>query len=168
MAITAQEKDNLDFSRVDNEGLQNLKSSAEAYEKVIQAAMRIESNTPQQQARYDAHLAEVTEHKAAVEAEMASRLKTEQKLVTQGHEATPKPATQLSNGEIVTEVRELHVRFEQLSEEYKHSAGSERQHVREEMKPVVARENELRQEYLGRAAQELSRDRVPDPVAYSR
>jgi hypothetical protein len=35
MAITAQENENLDYSRVDNEGLQNLKSSAEAYEKVL-------------------------------------------------------------------------------------------------------------------------------------
>jgi hypothetical protein len=37
---------------------------------VLQAAMRIESNTRERQAKYEVHLAEVTEHKAAIEAQI--------------------------------------------------------------------------------------------------
>jgi hypothetical protein len=210
MAITAQEKENLDYSRVDNEGLQNLKSSAEAYEKVLQAAMRIESNTPERQAKYEVHLAEVSEHKAALNAEIQSRLTPEQKYeqfmqrtigqvesdqVAQRawrEEHRPafevaaregawapdwakrdlKPAPEMTNKEIVSEARELHAQFEQLKGKYEKAPVSQRTEIREEMAPVVNRENELRQEYTERVGAdmkpEIKLDRVPQTqISYS-
>jgi hypothetical protein len=170
MAITSQgqdalaertdERQKLYISRLDHRGLQSLRSSDDAYEKVIQAAMRLENNSPQQQAKYEARLTEIAQHRAAVEAEINGR---------RNIEAQSKPVTELSNKEIITEVRALHARFDQLSAEYKQSAPAQREHLRDEMKPIMTRENELRQEYTGRAAQaqELSRDQVPE-VAYSR
>jgi hypothetical protein len=210
MAITAQEKENLDYSRVDNEGLQNLKSSAEAYEKVLQAAMRIESNTPERQAKYEVHLAEVSEHKAALNAEIQSRLTPEQKYeqfmqrtmdrveaeqVAQrawrdehrpAFEAAArdgawapdwakrdlKPAPDMTNKEIVLEARDLHSQFQQLKEKYEQAPANQKAEIREEMAPVVNRENELRQEYTERVGAdmkpEIKLDRVPQTqISYS-
>jgi hypothetical protein len=80
-----------------------------------------------------------------------------------------KPANQLTNQEIVEEARELHSHFKQLSEEYRNSPATQRAHLREEMEPLVDRERTLRQEYTGRATQQLSVDRAPaQQIAFSR
>ncbi|HEX4166651.1 MAG TPA: hypothetical protein VHZ55_14380 [Bryobacteraceae bacterium] len=80
-----------------------------------------------------------------------------------------KPVNQLTNQEIVAEARELHSHFKQLSDEYRDSPATQRAHLREEMEPLVDRERALRQEYTGRAAQQLSVDRVPEQhFAFSR
>jgi hypothetical protein len=73
-----------------------------------------------------------------------------------------KPANHLTNQEIVEEARELHSHFKQLSEEYRNSSATQRSHLREEMEPLVDRERALRQEYTGRATQQLSVDRAPE------
>ena len=80
-----------------------------------------------------------------------------------------KPAGQLSNQEIVAEARELHSHFQQLSEQYGQASVDQRPQLREEMEPLVDRERALREEYTGRATQELSIDRTPDlQIGYSR
>jgi len=58
-----------------------------------------------------------------------------------------KPAGQLSDKEIVTESRDLHARFEVLSEQYRTAQPDQRPAIRQEAK--------------GRMAVEVSRDRVP-------
>jgi hypothetical protein len=61
-----------------------------------------------------------------------------------------KPPAQLSKQEIVTEAREVHARLEQLTERFEQAQGAERAQLRQEMKPLAVRENELRDEYTGR------------------
>jgi hypothetical protein len=73
-----------------------------------------------------------------------------------------KPATQLSTPEIVSEARDLHAHFQQLEERYQQAPASQKAEIREEMAPLVNRERELREEYTGRIAPEISRDRVPE------
>lgn len=81
----------------------------------------------------------------------------------------PKPANELSNEEIVTEAREIHGRFAQLSEQYNEAQPTQRPQLREEMEPLVDRERALRQEYTGRATQEMNIDRPPvQQIEYSR
>ena len=79
-----------------------------------------------------------------------------------------KPATQLSNREIVAEARELHSHFKQLTEQYSQAPVEQRPQLREEMAPLVDRERALRQEYTGRTTQELSIDRSPPEISYAR
>jgi len=73
-----------------------------------------------------------------------------------------KPAAQLSDQQIVTESRELHAQFRELSERLEQAPPAQRAVIREEMAPLVTRENELRQEASGRLSQELKQDRVPE------
>lgn len=75
-----------------------------------------------------------------------------------------KPASpaKMSTPELVAEAQGLHQQFERLHERYEQAPPSARAEVREEMLPVVQRENELRAEYGSRVAPELSRDRVPE------
>ncbi len=73
-----------------------------------------------------------------------------------------KPVAQLSNREIVSEARELHAQFQQLSEHYQQAPATQRAEIREEMQPIVNRERELRQEFTGRVNPEISRDRVSE------
>jgi hypothetical protein len=80
-----------------------------------------------------------------------------------------KPPTDLTKTEIVTEARDLHAHFQQLMERFEQSSGADRLQIREEMKPLVTRENELREEYTGRVKAELSQDRVPEQsIGYGR
>ena len=80
-----------------------------------------------------------------------------------------KPAGQLSNQEIVAEARELYSHFQQLSEQYGQAPAAQRPQLREEMEPLVDRERALRQEYTGRATQEMNIDRPPmQQIEYSR
>jgi hypothetical protein len=79
-----------------------------------------------------------------------------------------KPTNQLTNREIVAEARELHSHFKELSQQYDQAPTPQRAHLREEMEPLVNRERDLRQEYTGRATQELGLDRVPEQIGYSR
>lgn len=82
-----------------------------------------------------------------------------------------KPVAELSKAEIVTEAMELHAQFKNLSERYQQAPASQRAEIREEMQPVVNRERELRSEYGGRQAIEVTQDRVPQPkveVGYGR
>jgi hypothetical protein len=78
-----------------------------------------------------------------------------------------KPPAEMTKPEIVTEAREIHAHFVQLMERFESTpAGSQREEIRQEMKPLVTRENELREEYTGRvkaemSPAELSQDRVP-------
>jgi hypothetical protein len=81
---------------------------------------------------------------------------------------TLKPVGQLSNQEIVGEARELHARFERLSEQYNEASAGQRPEIRDEMQPLVNRERELRQEYTGRTIQELALDRAPEEISYAR
>ena len=79
----------------------------------------------------------------------------------------PKPAGQLSDKEIVTESRDLHAKFEVLSEQYRTAQPDQRPAIRQEVEPLVAREQEIRQEAKGRMAAQISQDRVPE-ISYSR
>jgi hypothetical protein len=85
-----------------------------------------------------------------------------------------KPPAEMTKPEIVVEARELHAHFQQLYERFEQAAGSERAQLREEMKPLVTRENELREEYTGRgkakmSVSQLSQDRVPEQsIGYAR
>ena len=80
-----------------------------------------------------------------------------------------KPASQLTNEQISAESRELHSRYERLMERYEQAPPSQRAGIREEIKPVVNRERELRQEFTGRTNPELTQDRVPSQqIGYSR
>jgi len=60
------------------------------------------------------------------------------------------PPAQLSKQEIVTEAREVHARLEQFTERFEQAQSSERAQLRQEMKPLAVRENELRDEYMER------------------
>ena len=68
----------------------------------------------------------------------------------------------------------MHARFSGMMERWDEMpAGRQRDELREEMKPLVLRENELREEYTGRMkAAEISRDledRVPEQsIGYGR
>jgi hypothetical protein len=80
-----------------------------------------------------------------------------------------KPVAQLSDKEIVTEAREIHAHFKQLSERFEQATSGRRPEIREEMVPLVNRERELRQESAGRLKPEWSQDRVPEQqMGYSR
>ena len=62
--------------------------------------------------------------------------------------------------------------FEQLKEKYEQAPANQRAEIREEMAPVVNRENELRQEYTERVGAdmkpEIKLDRVPQTqISYS-
>lgn len=83
-------------------------------------------------------------------------------------ESKAKATSRLTNQEIVAEVRELHSHFKELSEQYATAAPSQRNYIREEMAPIIDRERSLREEYAGRASQELTRDRVPAELSYGR
>ena len=84
-------------------------------------------------------------------------------------EQSVRPANQLNNQEIVNEVRELHSQFRELAEQYTNASPVQRPEIREQMEPLVNRENELRQEYTGRASQEMKQDRVPElQIEFSR
>ena len=78
-----------------------------------------------------------------------------------------KPPNELTKQEIVTEARELHAHFSEMMSRFETmQSGPERAQLRDEMKPLVTRENELREEYTGRVKAEVSRevsqDRVPE------
>jgi len=86
-----------------------------------------------------------------------------------------KPPAEMTEPEIVTEARDIHAHFTQLMERFEGTpSGPERSQIREEMKPLVIRENELREEYTGRVKAEmspveLSQDRVPEQsIGYAR
>jgi len=79
-----------------------------------------------------------------------------------------KPIAQLTDQQIVTEAREIHARFAQLSEQYNEAPADQRPEIRQEMEPLVNRERVLRQEYTGRTTQELAFDRAPEEISYSR
>lgn len=72
-----------------------------------------------------------------------------------------KPVLELTNKEIVSEARQLHTHFQQLTEKYEQAPVSQKAEIRELMVPVVNREQELRQEYLGRSAPEIKQDQAP-------
>ena len=78
-----------------------------------------------------------------------------------------KPPSELTRSEIVTEARELHAHFSEMISRFDTMPpGPERTQLRDEMKPLVSRENELREEYTGRVKAEVSRevsqDRLPE------
>ena len=80
-----------------------------------------------------------------------------------------KPTAQMSNQEIVSEVRGAHEQFQKLSEEFATASADRRAELRQEMQPLVNRERELRQEFTGRLSPELTQDRVPEQqIAFSR
>jgi len=80
-----------------------------------------------------------------------------------------KPPAELTKQEIVGEARELHAHFQQLMERFDQAPAAQRAEIRDEMKPVVIRENELREEYTGRVKAEMSQDRVPEQsIGYGR
>jgi hypothetical protein len=90
-------------------------------------------------------------------------------------EARHKAPAEMTKPEIVTEARELHAHFQQLMDRFEQApAGPQRMELREEMKPLVTRENELRDEYTGRVKAEMSvsqfgQDRIPEiSVGYGR
>jgi len=93
-----------------------------------------------------------------------------------GHERSVRdlrPASEMTKEKIVGEARELHAHCKQLHDRFETSNGPEKLRIREEMKPLVTRENELREEYTGRVKAEVSRevcqDRVPEVgVGYGR
>ena len=80
----------------------------------------------------------------------------------------------MTKQEIVTEARELHAHFSEMMSRFETmQPGPERAQLREEMKPLAIRENELREEYTGRVKAEVSRevsqDRVPEQsIGYGR
>jgi hypothetical protein len=80
-----------------------------------------------------------------------------------------KPVAQMSNQEIVSEVRGAHEQFQKLSEEFATASADRRAELRQEMQPLVNRERELRAEFTGRLSPELTQDRVPEQqIAFSR
>ena len=85
-----------------------------------------------------------------------------------------KPPAEMTNQEIVNEARELHAEFSAKMARWEGMpAGPEKTELREEMKPLAIRENELRQEYTGRVkaevTREVSQDQVPEmSVGYGR
>jgi predicted nucleic acid-binding Zn-ribbon protein len=68
---------------------------------------------------------------------------------------------QMSDKALVAEVRELHEKFATLSNEYEQGPPARRAEIRNEMKPLVNRERELREEFAGRLSSEFTQDRVP-------
>jgi hypothetical protein len=87
---------------------------------------------------------------------------------------TLRPPAEMTKPEIVTEARDIHAQFVQMMERYEQTSGTERSQLREEMKPLVTRENELREKYTGRVKVEmspnqLSQDQVPEQsIGYGR
>jgi hypothetical protein len=81
-----------------------------------------------------------------------------------------KPPSEMTKPEIVAEARDLHAHFKELMQRFEQTpAGPERSHLRDEMKPLVLRENELREEYTGRVKAEMTQDRVPEQsIGYGR
>ena len=85
-----------------------------------------------------------------------------------------KRPTELTKQEIVTEARELHARLSEMMTRYETmQPGADRAQLRDEMKPLAVRENELREEYTGRVkaevTREVSQDRVPEQsIGYGR
>jgi hypothetical protein len=81
-----------------------------------------------------------------------------------------KPPSEMTKPEIVAEARDLHAHFTELMQRFEETpAGPERSHLRDEMKPLVLRENELREEYTGRVKAEMTQDRVPEQsIGYGR
>jgi len=73
-----------------------------------------------------------------------------------------RPVEEMTNREIVSEARELHAHFRGLAERYEKAPAMEKAEIREEMAPLVNRENELRQEFTGRLNPEMKQDRVPE------
>jgi hypothetical protein len=101
----------------------------------------------------------------------ASNSKKETVMADENVSRELKPAGQLSDREIVTESRDLHARFEVLQEQYRTAPADQRAEIRSELEPLVAREQEIRQEAQGRMSSEteISRDRVPEQqIGYSR
>jgi|GEM_PF-4636615 len=76
---------------------------------------------------------------------------------------------EMSNRQILSEVSNLHNAFQQLSARYE-KAGTleERAALRDQMRPIVNREGELREGYLGRITQEIRRDGATPRVGESR
>ncbi len=161
MAITSQGNDALreELSQRSIESLQGSLDSDRAMARIVESTARFQSNMPER-AEYLRQLgAEVAAHKSAVEAELASRgVGVDADMRERTTERTQAPANQLSNAEIVSEVHGLHAQFEQLSERYNSAPASEREQLRGEMKPVVERENSLREAYAGRATQEVNQE----------
>ena len=81
-----------------------------------------------------------------------------------------KSPSEMTKPEIVAEARDLHAHFTELMQRFEQTpAGPERSHLRDEMKPLVLRENELREEYTGRVKAEMTQDRVPEQsIGYGR
>jgi hypothetical protein len=76
---------------------------------------------------------------------------------------------EMSNKQIVSEVYNLHDAFQELSARYEKAGGrEERSALRDQMRPVVQCESELREGYLGRITQEIRRDAVEPRVGESR
>jgi hypothetical protein len=80
-----------------------------------------------------------------------------------------RPAAEMSGKELVLETRQIHEQFQALSEQYTTAAPAQREMIQAEMKPLVARETELRQVASGRLSPEISEDRVPEQaISYTR
>jgi hypothetical protein len=75
-----------------------------------------------------------------------------------------KSPADLTKPEILTEAREIHAYFTQLLDRFEQAAGPERAQLREEMKPLVTRENELREEYTERVQAEMSPSQLSQEV----
>jgi len=58
------------------------------------------------------------------------------------------PVSQLTRDEVVVEARDIHARLEEMSNRLDGVEGEERLKLRDEMKPLALRENELRDRYL--------------------
>jgi len=97
----------------------------------------------------------------------ASNSKKETVMADENVSRELKPAGQLSDKKIVTESRDLHARYEVLLEQYRTAPANQRPEIRQEIEPLVAREQEIRQEAQGRMAAQVSQDRVPE-ISYSR
>jgi hypothetical protein len=80
-----------------------------------------------------------------------------------------RPAAEMNGKELVLETRQIHEQFQALSEQYTTAAPAQREMIQAEMKPLVARETELRQVASGRLSPEISQDRVPEQaISYTR
>ena len=58
------------------------------------------------------------------------------------------PVSELTGDDVVVEARDIHARLEELSNRLDGVEGEERLKLRDEMKPLALRENELRERYL--------------------
>jgi hypothetical protein len=124
-------------------------------------------------AKYEPFMKEVTDrlgaHQAAERAWREERRPAFEAAAASGERAPDwaqprelKPAPEMTNKEIVLEARELHSQFQQLTGKYEQAPATQRAEIREEMTPLVNRENELRQEFTGRLNPEMKQDRVPE------